>query len=97
MVCLGWVFFRSPSLTAAFHVLARLFHFGTGSGINLMVVATIAVFLATQFVPSDAVGRAQAAFSRLSTWQQGLLLALWLAFVSALSPTGVAPFIYFAF
>ena len=28
---------------------------------------------------------------------QGALLALFLVFTSALSPTGVAPFIYFAF
>ena len=99
VVCLGWVFFRAPSLTGAFKVLLRLLHPGTGAGtgVNLVVVATIAVFLASQFVPSDAVGRVQAAFSRLQGWQQGVSLAVWLAFTSALSPTGVAPFIYFAF
>jgi alginate O-acetyltransferase complex protein AlgI len=97
VVCLGWVFFRAPTLSEAFDVLARLFSLGTGQGVNLMVVATIAVFLATQFVPSDSVGRAQAAFSRLEAWQQGLLLAAFVMFTSALSPTGVAPFIYFAF
>ena len=97
VVCLGWVFFRAPTLSEAFDVLGRLFSLGTGTGINLMVVATIAVFVATQFVPSDVVGRAQAAFSRMAAWQQGLALAGFLMFTSALSPTGVAPFIYFAF
>jgi D-alanyl-lipoteichoic acid acyltransferase DltB (MBOAT superfamily) len=97
VVCLGWVFFRAPSLTEAFAVLRRLLSPGLGQGVNLVVVATIAVFLATQFVPADAVGRAQAAFSRLAAWQQGLLLAGFILFTSALSPTGVAPFIYFAF
>ena len=97
MVCLGWVFFRAPTLSEAFAVLDRLFDLGTGQGVNLVVVATIAIFLGTQFVPSDAVGRAQARFSRLAAWQQGALLALFLVFTSALSPTGVAPFIYFAF
>ena len=97
VVCLGWVFFRAPTLSEAFAVLDRLFDLGTGQGVNLVVVATIAIFLGTQFVPSDAVGRAQARFSRLAAWQQGALLALFLVFTSALSPTGVAPFIYFAF
>src|SRR5690606_31037132 len=97
VVCLGWVFFRAPTLSEAFDVLGRLFDFGTGRGVNLMVVATIVVFLATQFVPSDAVGRLQARFSELEAWQQGVLLALCLMFTSALSPGGVAPFIYFAF
>lgn len=97
VVCLGWVFFRAPTLSEAFDVLGRLFAFGTGSGVNLMVVATIITFIATQFVPMDSVGRLQARFSRLAAWQQGVALALFLVFTSALSPTGVAPFIYFAF
>lgn len=97
VVCLGWVFFRAPTLSEAFAVLDRLVDLGTGQGVNLVVVATIALFLGTQFVPSDAVGRAQARFSRLAAWQQGAVLALFLVFTSALSPTGVAPFIYFAF
>lgn len=97
VVCLGWVFFRAPTLSEAFDVLGRLFAFGTGSGVNLVVVATIATFIATQFVPIEAVGRLQARFSRLAAWQQGVALALFLTFTSALSPTGVAPFIYFAF
>ena len=53
--------------------------------------------VATQFVPSEIVGRLQAVFSRMRVWQQALLLALFLTFTSALSPVGVAPFIYFAF
>jgi len=97
VVCLGWVFFRAPSLTEAFAVLDRLTSLGTGTGVNLMVVATIGVFLASQFVPSGTVGRAQASFSRMPAWQQGAALAVWLAFTSALAPAGVAPFIYFAF
>ncbi|HEX2576613.1 MAG TPA: MBOAT family protein [Aquihabitans sp.] len=97
VVCLGWVFFRSPSLTEAFDVLQRLTSFGTGTGVNLVVVATIATFLATQFVPAEAVGKAQARFSRMPAWQQGTALAVWLALTSALAPAGVAPFIYFAF
>ncbi len=97
VVCLGWVFFRAPTLSEAFDVLGRLTAFGTGTGVNLVVVATIATFIATQFVPSDAVGRLQARFSELQAWQQGIALALFLMFTSALSPTGVAPFIYFAF
>jgi D-alanyl-lipoteichoic acid acyltransferase DltB (MBOAT superfamily) len=97
VVCLGWVFFRAPTMSDAFHVLGRLLQFGTGSGVNLVVIGTIALFLASQYVPNDAVGRLQAVFSRMHVWQQGTILALFLAFTSALSPAGVAPFIYFAF
>ncbi len=97
VVCLGWVFFRAPSLTEAFAVLARLTHVGFGTGLNLMVLFTIVVFIAFQFVSIDAVGKAQALFSRRHAWQQGIILAVWLAFTNALAPAGVAPFIYFAF
>jgi len=97
VVCLGWVFFRATSLTNAFEVLGRLFHLGSGSGVNLVALTTIAVFLATQFVPTDAVGRLQAWFSGLNVVPQAVSLAAWITFTSALSPTGVAPFIYFNF
>ncbi len=97
VVCLGWVFFRAPTLSDAFAVLGRLTDFGTGKGVNLMVVGTIAALLASQFVPSEAVGRAQARFSRLGPVAQGSVLAIALMVTSALAPAGVAPFIYFAF
>ncbi len=97
VVCLGWVFFRAPTFKEAVSVLTRLTAIGTGTGVNLVVVATIVVFLASQFVPTDAVGRAQARFSLLAPWQQGLALAGFILVTNALSPTGVAPFIYFAF
>lgn len=97
VVCLGWVFFRATSIANAFAVLGRLVHLGAGTGINLVVVATITLFLASQFVPTDAVGRLQARFSELHLWQQSVTLALWITFTSALSPVGVAPFIYFSF
>ena len=97
VVCLGWVFFRAPSLGQAFEVLGRFRHMGTGTGVNLIVVATIVAFLASQFVPTGTVGRVQAAFSRMAAWQQAASLAACLLVTNALSPTGVAPFIYFAF
>ena len=97
IVCLGWVFFRSTSLTNAWAVLARLLHPGTGTELNMMVIATIALFLALQFVPTGAVGKAQAHFSRMPVWQQGLSLSFFLTLTNALAPAGVSPFIYFAF
>jgi D-alanyl-lipoteichoic acid acyltransferase DltB (MBOAT superfamily) len=98
VVCLGWVFFRATSFANARTVLGQLlFHFGTGKGVNLVVVGTIAFFLATQFVPTGVVGRLQATFSSWQAWKQGVVLAFWITFTSALSPTGVAPFIYFSF
>ncbi len=62
-----------------------------------MVVFVIVAMVASQFVPTAAVNRAQAAFSRTVPAVQAVALAGCLLLINALGPEGVPPFIYFQF
>lgn len=99
VVCLAWVFFRSPDFTIARTLLARL---GTRWGdpsplVTRSVLLAIAVGILMQYVPGRAIERAQMVLARLSPAATGIGLALGLVIIDALGPQGVAPFIYFAF
>jgi alginate O-acetyltransferase complex protein AlgI len=98
VVCLGWVFFRSDSLGTAMDVLRGIV---SGSGpaplVTGLVVVTIALALASQFVPPAAVDSAQRRFALLGPGLQVVLLAGALTAIDVLGPDGVAPFIYFQF
>jgi hypothetical protein len=97
LVCLGWVFFRARSVSAALEILHRIFR-GTGTAaIDPVVLAVIAVALAAQYVSRDTVLRAQVWMSQRPVLVQGALLAAVLLCVDVLGPNGVAPFIYFRF
>jgi D-alanyl-lipoteichoic acid acyltransferase DltB (MBOAT superfamily) len=98
IVCLGWVFFRAESFDAAFTLLWRLVTApGLGGAVTPMLVAVIVVMIASQFVPTDWVDRAQVVFSRTAPAVQALVLAVGLLLIDALGPEGVPPFIYFQF
>ena len=99
IVCLAWVFFRAETFHTAWVILTRLF-VGWGSPTPLItggVVIAIVFGIAMQYIPSNAIDRAQVVFSRLTPVQMGLAMAVALIFIDALGPQGVAPFIYFAF
>jgi alginate O-acetyltransferase complex protein AlgI len=98
IVCLGWVFFRAESFGHAFELLWRLVAApGIGSTVTPMLVFVIALMIASQFVPTDWVDQAQAAFSRSVPAVQAVTLAVGLLLVDSLGPEGVPPFIYFQF
>jgi D-alanyl-lipoteichoic acid acyltransferase DltB (MBOAT superfamily) len=98
VVCLAWVFFRAETFADARELLTRLLTaWGPAPLVTPLLVVTIVAMLASQFVPSEAVGRVQAGFSRLGPVAQGAALAAGLVLVGALGPEGVAPFIYFQF
>jgi alginate O-acetyltransferase complex protein AlgI len=99
IVCLAWVFFRSPSLARAFDMLGGLF---TGWGqpsplVSGLLIFTCVAMLASQFVPERSMLRIQSAFSTFPLAAQGVTLAGCFFLIDALGPTGVAPFIYFQF
>jgi D-alanyl-lipoteichoic acid acyltransferase DltB (MBOAT superfamily) len=99
VVCLAWVFFRAPTFSMAMSVLGRLF---TGWGVpspevSLLLVVTLALMLASQFVPERTMEQVQVAFSNFPIVAQGVTLAGCFFLIDALGPTGVAPFIYFQF
>jgi alginate O-acetyltransferase complex protein AlgI len=99
LVCLGWVFFRAESFGSAFDVLARL---ATGWGeeaplVTPLVGLAIGGMLLLQNVPRTPAERLQLAFSRMGPVLQGAALAVILFAITAIGPSGVAPFIYFRF
>jgi alginate O-acetyltransferase complex protein AlgI len=99
LVCLAWVFFRSPDLGTAFEMLGRLVLApGPAPLVTGGVLLAIAVGLATQFVPPTLWLTAQREFSFLPIVWQGVLLGLALLVINAIvGEQGVAPFIYFRF
>jgi alginate O-acetyltransferase complex protein AlgI len=99
LVCLGWVFFRAPSISEAFAVLGRLVSgWGEPSAlVTPLVLLAIGGMLALQNLPSDFGERVQVGFSRLAPAMQGVALAGVLFAITAMGPQGVAPFIYFRF
>jgi hypothetical protein len=98
VVCLAWVFFRAPSLSAAFSVLGRLFAGGGSSAlVTPLLIVTVLAMLASQFVPPRVPDRATEVFARTAPLVQALAVAGGLVLVDALGPAGLAPFIYFRF
>jgi alginate O-acetyltransferase complex protein AlgI len=99
LVCLGWVFFRAESFGSAFDVLGRL---ATGWGEEAPLVTPLAVLaiggmLLLQNLPRTPAARLQLVFSRAGPVLQGAAFAIVLFAITAVGPTGVAPFIYFRF
>jgi alginate O-acetyltransferase complex protein AlgI len=96
-VCLGWIFFRSESIDAAFGILGRILAGGGSAALNPVVVAVVAGMLASQFVSPAWVAGLR---DRMGTWSlpaQVAALAGVLLVVDVLGPEGIAPFIYFQF
>ncbi len=98
VICLAWIFFRADSVSTAFAVID-----GITSGVRPdqlvtpLLLATIGLMLASQFVPPRAVEIAQARFTALGAGLQVLILTGALTVIDVLGPDGVAPFIYFQF
>ena len=98
-VCLGWVFFRSDSMSTAFSMLGRLI-FGWSTPTTLvtpMVIFAIVGMLALQFVPHRPGVLFQDRISTLRPIVMGVTFGLVLLLIVSLGPQGVAPFIYFRF
>jgi alginate O-acetyltransferase complex protein AlgI len=98
VVGLAWVFFRAPSVGAALSVLGRLVGDGGSSAlITPLVIGTVLVMLASQFVPPRIPERITIQFARAAPVLQILALGAGLVVIDALGPEGIAPFIYFRF
>jgi D-alanyl-lipoteichoic acid acyltransferase DltB (MBOAT superfamily) len=98
VVCLAWIFFRADSLGTAFDVIGGI----AGSTrpnplVTTLLLATIVLAVASQFVPARAATVAQERFAALAPGVQAIGLALGLTLIDTLGPDGVAPFIYFQF
>lgn len=96
-VCLGWVFFRSPSFDIAFTVLRRLAVPGAITLLSVPVALVLIAGLAGQFQP---LRWRKAVEFELGCWPamaRGAAFAAAIFVVELLGPSGVAPFIYFRF
>ena len=95
--CLGWVFFRSPSVTDAWQYLARMSAAagGSGLGISLMPLAGIALLVMIEWRRKHLdYPLAEVSPNLYLRW--GTYLALWIAILT-FSPREGATFIYFQF
>ena len=97
VVCLGWVLFRSDSVSTAGTVLSRLAHWGPAPAVTPAVIVLVVATLATQYLPVGYRLRMRTAFSELRPIAMAGILGGLLLVIDALGPEGVAPFIYFQF
>ena len=98
IVCLAWVFFRSPTLSSAGTLLSRIWSGGTDTTlVTVPVVLAIVAGLAWQYVPEGIGARFAAAYSRQAVLAQGAALGVAIVVISSLGHQGVAPFLYFRF
>jgi alginate O-acetyltransferase complex protein AlgI len=97
-VCLGWIFFRAPTLGLAWQYLTGIFSAGTGFRQLTPFLAGLLVFgVLMHFIPRSWGERIQRFVERMPVAAAVAGFAVFLVLLSAVSPTGVAPFIYFQF
>jgi D-alanyl-lipoteichoic acid acyltransferase DltB (MBOAT superfamily) len=101
VVCCAWVFFRAAGLDNAKAIFVQLF---TGSGtvgavsrVTPLLVVTVLLMLASQFVPDRIPQRLSVLFAQTPPVFQVLCAAVGLSLIGVLGPEGIAPFIYFQF
>jgi D-alanyl-lipoteichoic acid acyltransferase DltB (MBOAT superfamily) len=96
-VCLGWVFFRSPSFDIAFAVLRRLAVPGAITLASVPVALALIAGLAGQFQPLRWRKVLEFELGCWPAMARGAAFAAAIFIVEILGPSGVAPFIYFRF
>jgi hypothetical protein len=98
VVCLAWVFFRSPDLSTALAIFGQLGDWGPAPLVTWAVVAAIVAGLSTQFLPPEVWLAVQQWVSRRPILVQGVLYGLFLVVINIIvGEQGVAPFLYFRF
>jgi alginate O-acetyltransferase complex protein AlgI len=99
VVVFAWVFFRAQSLDGALDIFGQLFTGGDPAGglVSPLLILTIILMVASQFVPPRVPERVQLGFGRLAPAIQIVIVATALVAVNTLGPEGIAPFIYFQF
>ena len=100
VVCLAWIFFRSPDLETAWGVITGLFtRWGVENTlVTPVVILAIAAGIFTQFLPSSVIRTLERWFSAIPAVAQGIIVGVAIVLmVSLIGDQGVAPFIYFQF
>jgi len=96
-VCLGWVFFRSPSFGIAFAMLRRLAIPGACTLLTIPVGFAQLAGVAGQFQPLRWRKAIEFELGRWPAMARGAAFATAIFAIEVLGPSGVAPFIYFRF
>ena len=98
-ICLGWVFFRSETLSDAGSLLGQLFgsFLSPAPDINAVFVGVVIFALFAQMLSRQALANVQMQLSRLPAWVLAVGFGIWMLVVDQFGPEGVAPFIYFQF
>ncbi len=98
IVCVGWVFFRSVDLERAIEVFGALGGSWTSAPrLSLGVVLLLLVGMATQLTTPGRADHWWERASELPVVVQAIGITAAILTFDVLGPTGVAPFIYFAF
>ncbi len=98
LVCFSWILFRSTDMSAVLVLLQGLGNWTVMPELSTPFLSFL-VFgtLASQFLPSNWVDKTGNYFARFGALRLGLVLGAGLLLIEAVSPDGVAPFIYFQF
>ena len=98
VVCLAWVFFRSPNLATAFDMLGQVGAAGPSPLVTLPVVFLTVAAIALQGLPDGWWRRAESWLVARPVAAQGVAFGVLLVVAdAAVGQQGVAPFIYFQF
>jgi D-alanyl-lipoteichoic acid acyltransferase DltB (MBOAT superfamily) len=97
VVGLAWVLFRAPSFGVATGVITGIASAPFERAVNPVAVGVIASALLVQLAPVELGAVLRARLAGADPVVQTALAGGWIAFVAALGPEGVAPFIYFQF
>jgi alginate O-acetyltransferase complex protein AlgI len=96
-VCAGWVFFRASGFEIAFDVFGRLAVPGAVTLASAPVCTVLFLGIAGQYMPSRWRNAFEIELGRWPALARGAALAVAIALIEVLGPSGVAPFIYFQF
>ncbi len=98
LVCASWVFFRSPTLSAAWTVFASIGTLSTTTAnLSWPVLALLSAAVVSHYLPKKWIEDAFTLFHRAPAPVQAALLIGALLVVQAIARTEIAPFIYFQF
>jgi D-alanyl-lipoteichoic acid acyltransferase DltB (MBOAT superfamily) len=98
LVCLAWIFFRSPDLGHAAEFLRGFGRVGqTEITATPFVLTLLFGGLAAQFLPPGRMAMFERAVERIPVPWQGAFVGAGIVGIASLGPLGVAPFIYFQF
>jgi D-alanyl-lipoteichoic acid acyltransferase DltB (MBOAT superfamily) len=98
VVCLAWIFFRSPDLSTAFGMIGQVFAGGPSPLVTLPMVFLVVATVGLQAVRGEFWQQAEAWLVARPVVLQGVAIGLLMvAADAAVGQEGVAPFIYFRF